>query len=113
MMAAGKLDQRITFQQKVVTRTDIGGEATTYTDVCTVWAEAIPLRGREFFAAQSQQQAVDVRFRLRRRADLAGDMRLLWRGVLYDIVSIIPGTAQYFGMLEIMAVSGVRSAHGG
>jgi SPP1 family predicted phage head-tail adaptor len=108
-MQAGKLDQRITLQQKSVTRAANGEEVVTWGDVATVWAEAIPLRGREFFAAAQMQQAVDVRFRIRQRSGLTGDMRLQWKSQPYDITAIIPGTAQYAGMLEIMAVNGVRN----
>lgn len=109
MTAAGRLDQRITFQAKSATRAPNGEEVVAWNAVATVWAEAIPLRGREFFAAAQTQQAVDVRFRIRTRSGLAGDMRVVWQSQPYDIVAIIPGTAQHAGTLEIMAVSGVRN----
>ena len=109
MIAAGKYDQRVTFQQKSATRNALGEEVVTWTDVCTVWAEAIPLRGREFYAANQTQQVVDVRFRLRARAGLTNDMRLQWKAQPYDITGLIPGTGPYIGTLEIMATNGVRN----
>lgn len=109
MLASGKLDQRITFQQKGVTRNAIGEEVVTWSDVATVWAEAVPLRGREFYAAAQTQQVVDVRFRIRARSGLTNDMRLLWNTVPHDIVAIIPGTGSWIGSLEIMAVNGERN----
>jgi SPP1 family predicted phage head-tail adaptor len=108
-MDFAKLDQRVTLQQKSVTRAANGEEVVTWGDIATVWAEAVPVRGREFFAAAQMQQSVDVRFRIRTRSGVTGDMRLLWQAQPYDIVSIVPGTAQYAGILEIMAVSGVRN----
>lgn len=108
-MATPLLDQRVTLQAKSATRNGIGEEVVTWLDVATVWAEAVPLRGREFFAAAQMQQSVDVRFRIRARTGVAGDMRLLWRATPYDITAVIPGTAQYAGFLEIMAVTGVRN----
>ncbi|MGL6245643.1 phage head closure protein [Pseudomonas sp.] len=108
MIPAGKLNQRVTFQRKLVERNGLGEEVVTFADVCTVWAEVVPLRGREFFAAAQLQQAVDIRVRIRARSGLAGDMRLLWREQPYDITAIIPGTERYAGLLEIMAVNGVR-----
>lgn len=108
-MQAGRLNQRLTIQAKTVTRAANGEELVAWAGVVTVWAEAIPLRGREFFAAAQMQQAIDVRFRIRARADIDGAMRLLWKSQPYDIVAIVPGTAQYAGTLEIMAVSGVRN----
>jgi SPP1 family predicted phage head-tail adaptor len=107
--SAPLLDQRVTLQAKSVTRAANGEEVVTWGDVATVWAEAIPLRGREFYAAAQMQQAIDVRFRIRERAGLTGDMRLLWKAQPYDIIAIIPGTAQFAGFLELMAVSGVRN----
>ena len=108
-MQAGKLDQRVTIQQKSTSRNSIGEEVVTWADLATVWAEAIPVRGSEFFAAAQMQQVVDVRFRIRYRAGLTGAKRLLWKTLPYDIVAIIPGTAKYIGILEIMAVNGVRN----
>ena len=109
MIAAGKMTERVTFQQKSVTRNGLGEEVVTWGDVCTIWAEAIPLRGREFYAANQTQQVVDVRFRIRARAGLTNDMRLLWKAQPYDITGLIPGTGPYIGTLEIMATNGVRN----
>ena len=108
-MKANKLNQRVTFQQKSVTKNGIGEEVFTWADFVTVWAEAIPIRGREFFSAQQNQQTVDVRFRIRSRSDLVGEMRLVWNTQPYDIIAIIPGTSQYKGSLEVMAASGIRN----
>lgn len=109
MIPAGKMTERITFQQKSVTKNAIGEEVVTWTDVCTVWAESRPLRGREFYAANQTQQVVDVRFIVRQRAGLTVDMRLLWKAAPYDITGLIPGTGPYAGTLEIMASNGVRN----
>lgn len=107
MIAAGSLNQRVTLQQKNVTRNAIGEEVVTWPDVATVWAEAWPLRGREFFLAQQTQYAADVRFRLRYRADVQATWRVVWNGEPYDIVSLIDVGARRV-TTEIMAVHGVR-----
>ena len=107
--AAGKMADRVTFQQKSVTRNGLGEEVVTWADVATVWAEVIPLRGGEFYAANQTQQTVDVRFRIRARSGLTNDMRLLWKTAPYDITALIPGTGKWQGMTEIMAISGVRN----
>ncbi len=109
MIPAGKMTERVTFQQKSVTKNAIGEEVVTWTDVCTVWAESRPLRGREFYAANQTQQVVDVRFIVRQRAGLTVDMRLLWKATPYDITGLITGTGPYDGTLEIMASNGVRN----
>lgn len=109
MFAAGKLNQRVTFQQKTASSNAIGEDVGAFADVCTVWAEARPLRGREFFTANQMQHAVDVRFIIRERAGLSSDMRVIWKGNPYDITGLIPGTGPYIGFLEITAVNGVRN----
>ena len=109
MIAAGEMTERITFQQRSVTKNGLGEEVVTWADVATVWAEVRPLRGREFYAANQTQQVVDVRFVIRKRSGLTVDQRLLWKSTPYDITGLIPGTGPYLGTLEIMATNGVRN----
>ena len=51
-MRAGRLDRRITIQNRSITQSDSGEEVVTWVDVATVWAEKIELRGDERFAAK-------------------------------------------------------------
>lgn len=105
---------RIKLQAKSVTRNAIGEEVVTWADVITdtadnsIWAEVWPLKGREFFAAQQTQYAADVRFRLRYRAGLTQDMRVVWNGDAFDILSIVDVGAAHH-TTEILAVHGVRN----
>lgn len=102
-MRAGDLDQRITLQAKVVTRTAMGAEAVTWEDVETVWASAEPLSGREYIAARAAQADVTVRFRVRARPWLTPTHRILWRDVPYSITEVI-GIGTRRAGLEILAV---------
>ena len=48
MMKAGKLDRRITIQQRTTTQDNSGRPATVWADLVTVWAEVqdmLPSRG--------------------------------------------------------------------
>lgn len=108
MISAAELNQRITLQSKSVTRNTIGEEVVTWGDVATVWAKVMPLRGNAFYSANQQQHVIDARFLIRQRTGLVENMRLQWRGEPYDITSLIPGTAQYQGTIEITAIHGVR-----
>lgn len=108
MIAAGELNQRITFQQKSVTKNAIGEEVITFADVDTVWAKVMPLRGNAFYAANQQQHVVDARFLIRERAGLTTDLRVVWRGEPYAITNLIPGTGPYRGTIEVVAVKGVQ-----
>ncbi|HRI90380.1 MAG TPA: phage head closure protein [Accumulibacter sp.] len=110
----GRANQRIRLQAKSVIRNAIGEELVTWTDVVTdttdhaLWAEAWPLKGREFFAAQQTRYAADVRFLIRFRADVVREQRILWRDEPYDIVMLVDvGAARH--TLEILAVNGIRN----
>lgn len=105
---------RIKLQAKSVTRNAIGEEIVTWTDVVTdtadhcLWAEAWPLKGREFFAAAETQYAADVRFRLRYRPGVVREQRILWNDEPYDITQVVDVGAAHH-TIEILAVNGVRN----
>lgn len=114
VLQAGAMRERVTPQSKSVTRNSIGEEVVTWADLVTsttdhaVWAEVTPLRGREFFAANSEQYACDIRVRIRYLAALQREHRLLWRSEPYDITQIIDPDARKDSM-EILAVAGMRN----
>lgn len=106
-MRAGRLNQRITIEQKSVTRAGNGEEVVSWIPLDTVWAEVKQLRGREFFAAAQMQGAMDHQVFIRYRTDITRDMRLMWGSQPLDIVGIAE-IGNRDG-LEIMALSGVRN----
>lgn len=101
-MMAGKLDQRITIQDKSVSRTAMGDEQVTWTDVETVWASAEPLSGREYIAARQAQADITIRFRMRYRSWMTPTHRILWRDKPYGVVEVI-GIGTRRADLEILA----------
>lgn len=103
---AGALEQRITLQQRVAGTNALGQATPSWSTVADVWGSAEPLRGREFFAAGQTQSEVTTRFTIRYRAGVTSAMRVVWRGLNYDIVAVIEpqGLKQ---MLELMCLQGV------
>jgi SPP1 family predicted phage head-tail adaptor len=108
------MSERVKPQYKTVTRNAIGEEVVTWNDLVltttdhAIWAEAWPLKGREFFAAQQTQYAADVRFRIRHRSDITREHRIMWNSDPYDIVQIIDvGAGRH--TTEILAVNGIRN----
>jgi SPP1 family predicted phage head-tail adaptor len=89
MLAAGRLDQRITIEQQVESR---GG---TYSDarrawetVATVWASVQPIGGAERLRAGPELAAVaDLRVWIRWRSGLTSKMRLVHGSRTYEIVA--------------------------
>lgn len=108
MLNAGDLNQRITLQRPSAAKDALGQRVESWADVATVWAEAVPLRGREFFAAGAMQSEAVVRFRIRWRADVDGTLRVLWRGVPHAIVAEPMDVKGGKHTLELMCSAGIR-----
>lgn len=108
-MDAGRLDQRITLQSKSVVRTALGEESATWTDIAIVWAQAMPPRITEQFAAEQMRQFYEIKFRIRYRGGITREDRVAWGGKTWEIVGdpepVPIGRPQW---LDIKTVSGVR-----
>ncbi len=85
MTTASDLNQRIRLDQRVKGVNSRGEVTYTWAPLITLWAQAIPLRGRDFFAAAQTQSEITTRFRIRYRTGIDETMRVVWKGVLYDI----------------------------
>lgn len=71
---------------KKTTGTDSDGYPTEeWAAVTTVWAEAKPIAGREYFTAAAVQAQHQVRFTMRYRKDITPDMRLRYDEQDYEI----------------------------
>jgi SPP1 family predicted phage head-tail adaptor len=100
------MDQRIRLQQRVAGVDSLGQPSTTWQDVATLWAQAQPLRGREFWAAGQMQSEASVRFRVRWRSGVTTAMRVLWRDQAHDIVAVVDVDGGHH-TLELLAAAGV------
>jgi SPP1 family predicted phage head-tail adaptor len=105
-MNIGPLDQRITIQARTAGVDALGQAATTWDNVVTVWAAADPIRGREYFAAATQQSETAVRFTVRYRSDVTPAMRVMWRNQAHDISAVIDPHGRKES-LELMCLAGV------
>lgn len=64
-MRAGKLNQRISFEEPAPDQSGSGSEVITFTPRLTVWAAIEPLNGRERLQAEAITADIDVRIRTR------------------------------------------------
>jgi SPP1 family predicted phage head-tail adaptor len=87
-MKAGKLDRRITIQVKTATRDNFGAEIIAYNTLATVWAEVLPISGREYFTASQFVPEAQFRMRIRFREDFDETAQILYDGTVYDILYI-------------------------
>lgn len=90
MTTAGDLNQRIRIDMRVKSTDTRGAVIYTWapwtgTTDGKVWAEANPLRGRDFFQAAQVQSEITTRFRIRYRLGIDETMRVVWKGKFYEI----------------------------
>lgn len=87
-MKSGKLDRRITIQNRVETQNTLGEAVISYTTFAQVWAEVVPLRGREYFTAAQTIPEAQLRIRIRYMTGVTEKHRIVYEGVNYDILHI-------------------------
>ncbi len=85
MTTGSQLNQRVRIERRVKTENTRGEVTYTWELVAEVWAQANPLRGRDFFAAAQLQDEITTRFRIRYRTGIDSTMRVVWKGGYYDI----------------------------
>lgn len=108
MVAAARLNRRITIQNKAESRSATGDITEVWTDLGTVWAEKRDLRGGETYAAQSLIEMGDVIFVIRYLSGITTESRIVCDGQNYDVTREpmrIGGKTRY---LEVAAKRGVR-----
>lgn len=87
-MKAGKLDRRITISVKTATRDTYGAEIIGWSTLATVWAEILPLSGREFFVASQFVPEAELKIRIRFREDFDETAKISYNNTDYDILHI-------------------------
>ena len=112
MINAGRLNERITLQQRTAGADALGQESTTWTDLDTVWAGVTSKRGREFFAAGAVQAEAAAVFRIRYRADVvaigSGALRVVWNGQPYDVIEPPQDVDAQHVAIDLMCTTGAR-----
>lgn len=87
-MKAGKLDRRVQIKVKTSSRDSYGAEILTYSVLATVWAEVVPISGREYFAAAQFVPEATLKIRMRFREDFDETALISYDDVDYNILYI-------------------------
>ena len=89
-MQGGLLRDRITVQSKVNTDNAAGEPVLTWVDFApNIAANVTDMTGREFIAGEAITNAVLSTIVIRYRAGITGAMRVVARGVIYNILAVI------------------------
>ena len=86
-MEAGRLKESVKFVSPPTGQDEYGAPNTDWVDVLTTRASFVPMIGREWFQAEATQSMVEVKFRIRYRKEITNKMRLINRGITYEILS--------------------------
>ena len=89
-MLAGLLRDRVTIQVRSMADDAAGEPMLTWTDFAVgIHANVNDMTGKEYLAAQAVTNAVNTTIIIRYRAGITAAMRVLCRGVTYNIQAVI------------------------
>jgi SPP1 family predicted phage head-tail adaptor len=89
MIDPGRLRERITIQAATETRNAIGEVVQSWATFAERWASVDGLSSREFLIQGQQQTDITHRVRLRYVDGFKSTMRILWRGRVLEITSLL------------------------
>lgn len=89
-MKIGTLRHKITIQEPTESEDPVTGEiVTTWEDFAEVWAEVLPLVGREYWAAKTVNAETTGKIRIRYLADITPKMRIMLEDRIFNITGIV------------------------
>ena len=86
----GRMNRRLTFQSRTMTRDAAGGRVETWADAFDAWAEILSHKAAEKVLGDSERTDDERNFRIRYRSGIAaGSHRVLYQLKFYDITGVI------------------------
>jgi SPP1 family predicted phage head-tail adaptor len=89
MIQPGRLRERITVQQATESRNSLGESVQSWSTFAERWASVDGLSSREVLLTGQQQTEITHRVRMRYLDGFASTMRILWRGRVLEITSLL------------------------
>jgi len=108
-VGSGQLRHRVSLQAQVQTQDpDTGEVLVSWQTIAQPWAEIMPMSAREFVAAAANQSEVRGRITIRYRATVKAAMRILHRGMIYNIFGVMPDPDSGIEHQTLMVGEGVN-----
>lgn len=85
MVDIGKLNRRITFLSVQTVEDEMGQDRPEWKKYKTVWATVKPYKSSEHNFMSKLKPETTHRIYIRHRTDITADMRILYRGHIYEI----------------------------
>ena len=89
MIDPGRMRERVVVQRATTAKNAIGESVQTWTDLVERWASVEGLSSREVLQTGQQQTEVTHRVRMRYVAGMTSSDRLMWRGRVLEISSLL------------------------
>ena len=89
MAVVGQMRERVTIQKPVERQNPFGEATLEWEDEGTVYASVMGVRAADYFAAQQAGVLVTHRIRIRFFPGLTHQHRLVWRGRVMEVSSIL------------------------
>ena len=89
MAVVGQMRERVTIQKPVERQNPFGETTLEWEDEGTVYASVMGVRAADYFAAQQAGVLVTHRIRIRFFPGLTHQHRLVWRGRVMEVSSIL------------------------
>lgn len=89
MIVSGQMRERLTIQAPVTEQSPMGEATTGWIDAGTVWGSVQGLSSREVLQAQQANAIVTHKIRIRFFPGLTHQHRLIWRGRMMEIASLM------------------------
>ncbi|AUX87808.1 head-tail adaptor protein [Acinetobacter sp. ACNIH2] len=86
-LAAGELCHRVTIQNKTSTYDENNYETEMWAEFKKLWAKVEFLSVKDSINAKAAGSQTTARLKLRKRSDITTEMRVLWGGYTFQIVS--------------------------
>lgn len=88
-LLVNRLNKRITILKPSAEQDEYGEPIEGLTEVCKVWGAIEPLRGREYFAAQTENVDVTTRIRIRYRDDVDRTMVVRYKNIEFEVLHVL------------------------
>ncbi len=108
-VASGNLRHKVQLQEPGAPTQDpnTGEQTAEWETVANIWAQIVPMSGREFIAASAEQSEVQGRIVIRYREGVDSTMRIVYRGRYYNIKAVLPDAESGKEHLSLMVGEGL------
>jgi SPP1 family predicted phage head-tail adaptor len=89
-LQSGSLNRLVTIQRKSGDKDGLGQSTPAWVDFALVWANVRMLSGKEYMAGQVEVSKAIASIRIRYREDITAEMRVIYRGAIYNIAAVLP-----------------------